>query len=140
MPILETDKLCKNCFRYLLSRVSDCLEAGTAGPSDKDSGYVDKAASIIELNKCVSSLDIEVSPFRMPDELRKRSLRSYSRRKQSQVKDAVKSKLRRKISDAYDVPEEELNKTCSNKMCANGKRAFEKHMRRALRSRKDVSC
>lgn len=91
MPILETDKLCKNCFRYLLFRVSDCLEAGTAGPSDKDSGYVDKAASIIELNKCVSSLDIEVSPFRMPDELRKRSLRSYSGRKQSQVEDAVES-------------------------------------------------
>ncbi|CAN8026478.1 unnamed protein product, partial [Ixodes persulcatus] len=54
----------------------------------------------------------------MPDELRKRSLRSYSGRKQSQVEDAVKSKLRRKISDAYDVPEEELNKTYSNKMCA----------------------
>ncbi|XP_064472032.1 uncharacterized protein LOC135386185 [Ornithodoros turicata] len=105
------DQLCKNCVAYFRSAISGLSQSSPVALSDTD--YVQSEDIIEEINKSISTANIDVTPLRQPASLKRKQMPSYASRKRREVGDALSRSISRRISDAYDIDEP----TTSGKDC-----------------------
>lgn len=98
------DQLCKNCASYFHSAIDD-LSQCSPPVALSDTDYVQSEDIIDEINKSISTANVDVTPLRKPGSLKRKQMPSYASRKRREVGDALSRSISRKISDAYDVDE-----------------------------------
>lgn len=105
----DDGELCRNCFRYFRSAINELADEPCSSASALDADYVDQEEIVEEINQEISSADIDITPLRRPASVKGSHVDAYVSRKQTEVTEALAKSVRRKISDAYGIGEENVS-------------------------------
>ena len=115
IPLSVNDSVCKSCYSLLEEAVKAIPKESNSGSQSSSIStpimsseeiYEDNEIMVKELNQATSSLKLEMSPIKIPQNINIKMRETYAIRKRKQMNDAFDTQVAKKITKLYDINDE----------------------------------